>query len=150
MKLFLVQHGKAKDKDEDPQRPLTDQGRAETEKIAELLARIVPDIGEIRHSGKTRAEQTAVIFGRALGLAENVVQKDYLGATEDVTAVAEQLQSEGQSVMLVGHKPFMPRMAGWLVNGDIDNSPVSIQKSGVLCLNHHNDNWQVEWHLTPN
>ena len=38
MKLYLVQHGEACAKDVDPQRPLTEQGRADVDRLARLLA----------------------------------------------------------------------------------------------------------------
>jgi phosphohistidine phosphatase len=37
MKLYLVQHGKAKSKEEDPDRPLSMDGLEETKKVASFL-----------------------------------------------------------------------------------------------------------------
>lgn len=147
--LYLVQHGKAKSKDVDPDRPLTEEGQQETQLMAEMAAKLDLDIKEIRHSGKTRAEQTATIFGRALSLQGSVVAASNLGPTDDVKAVARELKDERKSVMLVGHKPFMPRMAGHLVKGDIEDSPVEFHKSGIVCLTQENGHWKVKWQLIP-
>ena len=106
-------------------------------------------MGEIRHSGKTRAQQTAGIFARALSLMGEVNESPNLGPTEDVKPVAQDIQSQGQSVMLVGHLPFMRHMAGYLVNQDPADSPVEFHNSGILCLERGQDGWQVLWHLTP-
>ncbi len=62
--LFLIQHGEAKTKDEDPERRLTEHGAAVVEKMATWAARAGVKVSEIRHSGKRRAEQTASILGR--------------------------------------------------------------------------------------
>lgn len=148
-RLYLVQHGKAKDKEEDPARPLTTQGRRETERIAELAARLDLGIGEIRHSGKTRAEETAVIFGRALGLMGNVTAVSGLHPTDDVEPVADGLAHTTDPVMLVGHLPFMPHLVGQLVHDDSEKSPVEFRKSGIVCLVREGENWRVDWQLNP-
>jgi len=63
MRLYLVQHGKAKSKDEDPDRPLTDQGRNDIKKVAVFLAENAGlKVTSIYHSGKTRARQTAEVL----------------------------------------------------------------------------------------
>ena len=147
--VYLVQHGKAKDKEDDPARPLTDQGRRETERIAELAARLDLGIGEIQHSGKTRAEETAVIFGRALGVRGSVTAVAGLHPTDDVKLVAERLAGTANPVMLVGHLPFMPRLAGQLVYGNAEKLPVEFRKSGIVCLVHEADGWRVDWQLNP-
>jgi phosphohistidine phosphatase len=149
MRLYLVQHGKAKSKEEDPDRPLAQEGQEETQLMAEMASRLDVGIREIRHSGKTRAEQTATIFGRALSLMGQVKAVSGLGATGDVQPVAEEMAAQDEPVMLVGHKPFMPRLAGWLVNGDIEGSPVDFRNSGIVCLERTNGDWQVRWHLSP-
>ena len=62
MKLYLVQHGEAKSKDEDEKRPLTDQGRQGVERVAAFLKGAGVETKRVIHSGKLRAEQTAEIL----------------------------------------------------------------------------------------
>lgn len=151
--VYLVQHGKAKSKDEDPQRPLTQQGRRETERVANLAGLLDLGIQEIRHSGKTRAEETAVIFGDALGLTglakKSVLAVEGLHPTDDVIPVANGLAGETEPIMLVGHLPFMPRLAGQLINHDTKKSPVEFRNSGIVCLVREAAGWRVDWQLTP-
>jgi phosphohistidine phosphatase len=69
--LYLIQHGQALSAEQDPQRPLSEEGRATATKIADRLAAsgarlIDPALTEIRHSGKLRAQQTAEVFAQAL------------------------------------------------------------------------------------
>ena len=59
MELYLVQHGEAMPKSLDRTRPLSEQGRQEVRQVAVSAARMGLAVGQIRHSGKTRAEQTA-------------------------------------------------------------------------------------------
>ena len=60
--LYLVQHGEAKSKEEDPERPLSETGRKTVEHVAAWAARMGLGVTLIRHSGKLRAQQTAAIF----------------------------------------------------------------------------------------
>ena len=147
--LYLVQHGQAKSKSDDPARPLADLGRQETERIAELAARLDLGIREIRHSGKTRAEETAIIFGRALGLSGKVTAVDGINPADDVEPVAKSLKDEEGPIMLVGHLPFMPRLVGFLVEGDAEEAPVAFRCSGVVCLVPEGGAWRVDWQLNP-
>ena len=62
MSLYLMQHGEACTKDVDPERPLTDMGRADVERVALLLKQTGVGIDRILHSGKLRAAQTAQII----------------------------------------------------------------------------------------
>jgi len=65
--LYLAQHGKSFSEAEDPERRLTPEGVAETERGAGLLAAVGVKVAEVLHSGKARARQTAEIFSRRLG-----------------------------------------------------------------------------------
>ena len=60
MRLYIVQHAAAKPKEEDPDRPLSAQGRVDIDRMATFLAGNDVAVGSIRHSGKTRAAQTAI------------------------------------------------------------------------------------------
>jgi phosphohistidine phosphatase len=52
-------------------------------------------------------------------------------------------------VMLVGHLPFLARLAGLLLSGDADNPIVRFRTGGIVCLTRDEDRWQVAWILTP-
>jgi phosphohistidine phosphatase len=148
--VYLVQHGKAHDKEVDPARPLTLEGRRETERVAELAAKLDLNIREIRHSGKTRAEETAVIFARALNLMGKVQAVSNLGPTDDVVPVAAALTQEDGPVMLVGHKPFMPRLADQLVNADAEKTAVDFHNSGIVAIRRtQQGGWQTDWQINP-
>ena len=62
MALFLVQHGISAAKDVDPEKGLTDQGKIETERIAQVAKGYDIKVEKIVHSGKRRAAQTATIY----------------------------------------------------------------------------------------
>ena len=56
------------------------------------------------------------------------------------------------NTMLVGHLPFMDRMASYLVTGSTDTPVFKFQNSGIVCLNKNpdTDSWVIVWTLIPN
>lgn len=149
MDVYLVQHGDAMPKSVDRARPLSDQGRREVGQVAFVAAQKGLTVGQIRHSGKTRAEQTAAILGEALSPAAGAVAVPGLAPLDDVKPIADALGSESLPVMLVGHLPFMARLAGLLLTGDADNQVVRFRMGGIVYLAHDDNRWQVVWVLTP-
>lgn len=150
MALFLVQHGKSLPKSEDPQQGLAPEGVAEVERIAAVAKGYHVSVSQIRHSGKARAEQTANIFASALQPPEGVVESAGLNPLDDVTALAPSLDSR-KNIMLVGHLPFMERLASWLIAGSIDRPVFKFQNGGIVCLDKHpdTDSWVIKWTLMP-
>ena len=149
MKVLLVQHGVATTKEEDPQRPLTFEGVQTTKKMAAWLGKQVTDIGEIQHSGKKRAAQTAEIFANRLAPATGVKEVAGLGPNDDVHSYVEQLKGKGGSIMIVGHLPFLDKLAGLLIAGDQSETVVSFVNSGIVCLASDQGGWLVSWCITP-
>jgi phosphohistidine phosphatase len=149
MYVYLVQHGEAKPKDLDPDRSLTDRGRAETERVAAHAARMKLDVHQIWHSGRTRAEQTAAIFGEALSPVGGVASVTGLAPNDDAHPVSRAVERESRSLMLVGHMPFMARLVGLLLTSNTEQAPVKFRNSAIVCLTRDGERWQVAWILTP-
>jgi len=149
MELYLIQHGEAKSEAQDPQRPLTERGREEVQRVAAFAARAGLKVRQIRHSGKRRAEETASILAEHLSPAEGVLAVPGLAPMDDVHPIAQALQKETAPLMLVGHLPFMDRLAGLLVTGDPDRSVVRFRVSGIVCLEGAGNDWAVKWVVTP-
>ena len=154
MEVYLVRHGEAKSKWEDPKRPLSERGRAEVERVAALMAQAGARVEGIRHSGKLRAEETASILGEYLKPAGGLVATSGLLPNDDVGAVAESLalDSAGQtlsSVMLVGHLPFMSKLATLLLTGNPWPAFVDLPTATVICLTGGAGGWLIKWVVTP-
>lgn len=149
MNLFLVQHGQAKREAEDPERGLTDAGAATAEKMAKWLHAAGVEVGEIRHSGKRRAEQTASIFAGQISPPGGVAAAPGLNPKDDVGRAAEALREPRDSLMIVGHLPFLSRLAGLLVAGDPDCEVVRFQNAGVVSLVEREGRWSIEWVVVP-
>lgn len=151
MKLYLVQHGDAKPKSEDPDRPLTEEGRRDVTRVATFARRADVQVAQIRHSGKRRAEETAAILAEHLAPIGGVVALPGLGPRDDADWIAELLSRETEPLMLVGHLPFMDRLSGLLVAGSQERAVVTFQKGGIVCLQRdpRTWTWTVCWMVTP-
>lgn len=149
MALLLVQHGKSLPKEVDPERGLSAEGRAETERIAKVAKNCNVNVSAIFHSGKTRAAQTAGIFASAL-LPQGAAQaRTGLAPMDDVEPVATEMDSL-KNLMLVGHLPFMEKLASHLLTGASKKTIVKFQNSGIVCLDQNEKgDWFVRWMLQP-
>jgi phosphohistidine phosphatase len=149
MNIFLVQHGRARTKKEDSTRPLIAAGVKASEKVARWLAAADIEVDEIRHSGKKRAEQTGLIFAGQLAPARELKAVSGLNPMDDVRPIAGELRGVQDSLMLIGHLPFMSRLVGLLVAGDPEKEVVRFQNSGVVCLQEDEGQWHIEWMIVP-
>ena len=148
MQLYLVQHGQAKTEGEDPERPLTDRGVDDASGVAR---RAVDDLGvrpaRLLHSGKTRARQTADIWGGLLGAA--VEEVDALAPNDDPTTWQAQVAAEADDLLLVGHLPHLARLAGLLLTGRADTPVVRFRQGGLVGLERTDGGWVVSVVLPP-
>jgi phosphohistidine phosphatase len=150
VQLYLVQHGKAKPKDEDPERTLTEEGRAEVEGVARFLApSLSAQRAVIYHSGKARARQTAHALTAAFPSAA-LEEVGGLGPMDDPLIWAQRLAEGEGDVVLVGHLPHLGRLAGLLLAGSPEEQPVSFSNGGVVCLRRNAEGrWTLVWSVVP-
>jgi len=150
MTLYLVQHGQSLPKDVDPDQGISEEGVAETERIAGVAKSYHINVGQILHSVKTRARKTADIFASTLNPTRGVKEVEGLKPMDDVAAFAASIGPD-TNTMLVGHLPFMERMTSYLVTGTIDKPVFKFQNSGIVCLDKDPDSelWVIVWALMP-
>ena len=150
MRLYLVQHGEARPKDEDPQRSLTARGEEEIRRVAAFAKQAGVRVSQIRHSGKRRAEQTAAIFAGVLRPKDGLVAVSGLNPEDPVEPVAHALAGESEPLMLVGHLPFMAELAAELIAGNHELPAVRFQMGGIVCLERNEPgDWSLAWMVTP-
>jgi phosphohistidine phosphatase len=146
--LYLVQHGQAKREDEDPQRPLTDRGADDVTRVARLaVGRLRCRPGRVVHSGKTRARQTAEIWGGLLGI--DTEESDGLAPNDDPTTWVERLTAETADLILVGHLPHLGRLATALLTGQPGRQLIGFQPGGLVALERADAGWLVTLALPP-
>lgn len=146
--VFLVQHGEAVSKEVDPDRPLTEAGRKTVECVATWAAGVPVTVGRILHSGKLRAQQTAELLAEKLRPKEALAVDDRMVPKGDVGPLADMIEESSSSLMLVGHLPFLSRLAGLLVTGDASREVVQFRQGGLVGLMWTDEGWAV-WCVIP-
>jgi len=151
MDVYLVQHGLAKVKEEDPARPLSEKGAADVEKMAAWAKqqdRVT--LGSILHSGKLRAEQTADILAKNLGAKHGPEAVPGLDPTDSPAVWEKKLGNYKDNVMLVGHLPHLAKLTGLMVCGNESASVVNFQNAGIVCLSKVGEpTWSLAWIFLP-
>jgi phosphohistidine phosphatase len=150
MVVYLVQHGRSFPKEVDPARGLTDQGRAEVERVASKTSKIGISVALIIHSGKTRALKTAEIFAERLTPGSQPIMEPGLNPHDDVAAFAATLPAR-DNLMVVGHLPFMERLVSHLITTTPGKPVIRFRNAGIVCLEYDGmeNTWAIRWALTP-
>jgi len=150
MKVYLVQHGEAESKEVNPQRPLTEQGMRDVQRIAGALKQAGVEVKRVIHSGKLRAQQTAEILAIEIAPELLLETSDLINPNDNPGEFDLQSNSYNTDTMIVGHLPFMAKLVSRLVTGDDDQTTVAYQPGSVVCLElTGNDNWRINWMLRP-
>ncbi len=145
MAMYFVQHGKSVTKQVDPDRPLSDDGRTQVELIANHLRKAGVVVGQVFHSGKTRARQTAEILAGRLG-CDTVAERVGMKPNDDVAEFAAALEEDA---MYVGHLPHLARLVSCLTADEEEADVVRFVNGGVVCVVEGDTGYYVEWYLTP-
>lgn len=148
MKIYLVQHGNSVSKEVDPACPLSEQGQEDIQRLANhLQGRITLD--SIYHSSKLRAEQTANIIAKTLNISQ-CEQLDGLKPMDDFQAIIDVIPDfQAESVMLVGHLPFMSRLVSALLGKDPEAATVQFVQGTMVGLSQQDGQWVISEVLPP-
>jgi len=149
MRVYLVQHGDALPKEEDPDRPLSTTGRTEIEHLTALLQRSGVSAERGYHSGKTRARETAEILAEGMLLGSAPEARDGLGAKDPPEPIARELDEAEQDLLIVSHLPFLGHLASRLLTGRSEPVIVSYRPGTMACLERGQDGWSLQWMLRP-
>ena len=156
MMLYLMQHAQAVPEEVDPQRPLSQEGRAAVGRVAARAAQQALAIEHIYHSGKLRARQTAELLAAALHLEKQVEALEGLNPKDRAEPLARWLRVETQrpaagGLVLVSHLPLLDRLASLLVAGDEEMGVIAFQYAALVALAPKGDgkHFAVQWMVPP-
>jgi phosphohistidine phosphatase len=148
MKVYLVQHGQSVSEEVDPARPLSEKGQKDMEKVARFLKSVNLKISVILQSGKTRATQTAEILNPKVTSSEGIMKKQGLAPNDPIDPWVEELNKSPDDVMIVGHLPFLSRLASRLLGRE--EELISFQPGGIVCLEKMEHlQWRIRWMVVP-
>lgn len=150
MKLYLVQHAKAASKDIDTTRSLTEEGLRDIQMVAAFIKPLNLSVDYLWHSGKKRAQQTAGFLAEVVAINKEHTARDGLAPNDDVKAIENQIMSLRQDIMIVGHLPFLPKLASLLLAGCESSDVLKFRNAGIVCLDCFDDNqWRLDWMIIP-
>jgi len=138
MKLYLLRHGKAEEKNskkQDKNRKLTSQGKSECYKKAKKFRNKLDAVDVILTSPLPRAYETAEIFAAVLGKQDLIKEDDRLDTSAQAKEVLKLLRNMNRfkDIMLVGHEPWMSEFISLMISGTI-NCQINLKKSGLAIL----------------
>ena len=161
MNLYLLRHAIAAAKDDpafesDSDRPLTKKGIKKFRKAARGIERLGIPFDAILSSPLVRARQTADIVAAVLNKESYIEEISELAPQslpEQLTSALNNFNDK-QHVMLVGHEPFLGKLAAFLVNGKNNSDSVIPLKKGGICRIEiealpSTRPGQMHWLLTP-
>ena len=160
MNLYILRHGIAVErgtpgvaKDED--RSLTPKGERRLWRITEAMSALELTFDLILSSPYLRAKQTAEIVAEAFRARKKLELLDSLTPDGDPKTLIEHLnglQPAAESVLLVGHEPYLSGLISRLVSGNVGLA-VELKKGGLCRLTTESLKYgrcaTLEWLLTP-
>lgn len=151
MRLLISRHGHAVSKGENPDRPLSEEGSREVNRVASFLARAGIHASRIVHSGKVRAAQTAAIYADVIGGRCLIEEVSGLKPNDDPIGIADAMNTADVDTLIAGHLPHLGRLTSLLLCDRDDGAMISIPTGAVICLERgtNGDGWFLTWMIDP-
>jgi len=150
MRAYLMQHGKPVSKEENPDKPLSAEGKNDVERMGNFLKKCGVKVEEVFHSGKSRAAQTAEITISKLNPGLKPQERGGLSPLDDVKGIANHIQKGEKNILITGHLPHLAKLTSLLVTGDESTPVAEFRQGGVVCLEKHQEgDWSIAWIVIP-
>lgn len=160
MDLYIVRHAVAYKRDydrwpDDAKRPLTPKGEEAFRVVAPELARMVPRVEFLLSSPYERAWRTAEILAELTHWPE---PEPFPALEPDIppqkAVMALETYAGAGAIALVGHRPGLHELAGYLLTGENGRLDVAIKKGGAVCIRFDGGApepgaGELRWLLTP-
>jgi phosphohistidine phosphatase len=154
MEIYLMQHGPALPKDQDPEEGLGSEGKERIHAGGKALKEMGVTFDAILSSPKKRSKDTAAIVAEQVGFPlEKIIETKNVKAMappEDTVQALSEL-SGAQRVLIAGHLPSVAEVASFLLT---EGSKAAVQfEMGGCCridvdeLPTHSG--RLRWYLTP-
>jgi phosphohistidine phosphatase len=156
MEIYILRHGIAVNRGtpgykKDSDRPLTTEGEEKVHQIAKAMLAMELKFDLILSSPYLRAKQTAEIVAGELD--EETTLTDLLTPDGNPLELIRELNDEKpQSVLLVGHEPYLSGLISVLVTGE-SHAAIELKKGGLCKLSADRVAFgqcaTLNWLLTP-
>lgn len=115
-------------------------------RLAGFLGQAGVQVQQVIHSGKTRAEQTAAMLAEALLANGQPLAHAGLSPNDPVETVAAEIEQWSGDTMIVGHPPFVSRLASYLLGADADQPIAAFRPGSMVCQEQDAEGrWVLVW-----
>jgi len=154
MEIYLMQHGPALPKEQDPEEGLSPNGMERIHASGKALKKMGVSFDVILSSPKKRSKQTASIVAEEVGFpSDTIIQTEKVKAlTPPVETIAILAEYSGkQRILIAGHLPSVAEVASLLLTKG-PKVTIEFEKGGccridVEDLSIHAG--RLKWYLTP-
>ena len=129
-------------------RPLSEQGIRDIRILALHMQNMDVQLGNVFHSGKLRAEQSASLVVEKVSPQVQPVQTEGLNPGDDPTVIIEDIEQMDTNILLVSHMPFVSRLCSTLLTGNADAEFASTPGT-IFCLEKTDGKWRLAYMLRP-
>ena len=148
MNLYILQHGEAVPKEIDPERPLSEHGNRDIRHLALHMQNMDVQLGNLFHSGKLRAEQSARLVAETLSPEILPVKAEGLNPNDDPTVIIEDIEQMDENILIASHMPYVSRLCSTLLTGTTEAEFASVPGT-LFCLEKADGKWRLACMLRP-
>jgi phosphohistidine phosphatase len=154
MEIYLMQHGPALPKEQDPEEGLGPEGQERIHDSGQALKKMGIAFDAILCSPKKRSKQTAGIVAEETGFPpEKIIETDKVKAMApaDVTVRTLAEISGAERVLIAGHLPSVAEVASFLLTQG-SKASVQFEMGGCCCIDVDElptHSGRLRWYLTP-
>lgn len=148
MNLYILQHGEAVAKEIDPERPLSEQGIRDIRILALHMQNMGVQLGNVFHSGKLRAQQSARLVAETISPGIQPLQTEGLNPNDDPTVIIGDIEQINENILIASHMPFVSRLCSTLLTGTTAAEFASIPGT-LFCLEKADNKWRLAYMLRP-
>ena len=146
--LYILQHGEAVPKEIQPDRPLSEQGIRDIRILALHMQNMGVQLGNVFHSGKLRAQQSARLVAETISADIQPVKTEGLNPNDDPMVIVGDIERMDANILLVGHMPFVSRLCSTLLTGTTAAEFASVPGT-LFCLEKADGKWRLAYMLRP-
>ena len=151
MKIYLMRHGEAEPFGQDKDRILSTAGKNDVNNLSHFLKQQPLKVTHFFHSNKMRAIETASIMSTAIHSTYPMTERQELDSDASIQLLLTELPAWEGNVFLVGHMPYMGKLASYLSTANENLAHFAIEPGCLLCLESagYKSQWQLAWMINP-
>lgn len=131
----------------DLKRNLTEKGKRQAKKMAKRLKKRLPEAFDVYVSQAHRSQQTGAYLAQPTAILASLNPEESI---ENVVSVLNQFQ-ENQTVVIVGHQPWIGQFCGFLLNGQhFLHNEWSVKKGAFWWFQVRDGRAKLKLMMTPN